>query len=1273
MAEELKRQTSWDFGSPIKPCTYPTASSQLSASMGRSGGAHIFSKSFGGSLKEWEQFGTPSYPSPLDRIRNGKKERAAELGVDKKLHSSLELNQSFPVTEKSRLHKDVPRKEDIGITLENFKADGLHSFSYAPGHSKGSFAPSPAPDLSQSMGQSWSFYNFIGGGQIGMTFPTTVYNPNKAILTIKARSTEILIANRMSSELFGFTTDDLIGMKLSDLLNAPLNERQTTLVEEHMETSGKVVMLSGKVMDAIDCNGLILPVSVWIKKITNDADPRCLVVMEPVDKESAVATIDASGCILSADSQLAYIHAYSSDSDLIGMNIKQLIPSFILPDADCKLPKEIRKQRLTGRTKDGSTFPLSALLKPIPTMQLPLPDVVEAAKPQSALNSQELTSSTSGSTSCNASMAVNYGTPMSTSQSNTFPNFTETSNTGLSSSGASQCYQATIWVLANISGMLSVLDNGTIHSVNHNFSLMLFGFPKHELVGKHITNLIPEFFDHLDIIDDSSMPLPPFDDDDPGGGVVFHPTSSRAHSRQSRQDDDDGPFDKSGTDNISQALNQLRLSGQPERPSTTDLLREAQKINDLSVDRASFNRPESACTADLLRTPPSVSPLGSPMSDRKISQGATPPGSITSMEVNIHSIPGSISPCSSTGDLHLLDKDDVFNLVGSEKRNSFGPRERRLSSRNSDESKTSMNNTDETCRNRTLSSTAELLNAPSTIIISPLSKSLVEQHNKMEALNIEPPADADVDFSDEHSQVLTAREVTPRGHAAVEDTQKKSLQEPDVIANDKSLRTTHQDVVTADQPEAATTSAPPPLERAQSRVSFADDNVNNCNINTEIDDVDSFHVTSTPSHKNARFASTVSMTSSIPEGSFIGQGRHKDGSYIGILFSIKKISLDDGNTLYCIWLSRDPSDPGEGGRHISNLTFASSFNSTFNASQSHRSFGEALTAAAKANDMSDIDEEQDPGRGQYNEKYETTICIGKGAFGFVKMATRKSDDEMVVVKFIRKHKILKENWVEDTDYGRVPMELSLLMKLDHRNIVSVVEFFENDIFFQMIMKKHGSGMDLFEFIDKRPNLDEPLASYIFRQVVAGVAYLHRQNIVHRDIKDENMILNEQFEVKIIDFGSSAYLIPEKLFSTFCGTLEYCSPEVLMGNKYRGPELEMWALGVTLYTLVYGENPFYDIEETIQAILNPPFDVSRELFNVIERLLHPEPEWRCTIDQLEKHEWINLPIDISQYKWEEVLPHDRVIPNSISLADRYIDVDDGDLLELQKQYQRHLSY
>jgi PAS domain containing serine/threonine kinase len=124
--------------------------------------------------------------------------------------------------------------------------------------------------------------------------------------------------------------------------------------------------------------------------------------------------------------------------------------------------------------------------------------------------------------------------------------------------------------------------------------------------------------------------------------------------------------------------------------------------------------------------------------------------------------------------------------------------------------------------------------------------------------------------------------------------------------------------------------------------------------------------------------------------------------------------------------------------------------------------------------------------------------------------------------------------------------------------------------------KHGSGMDLFEFIDRRPLMDEKLACFIFRQIAKAIDYLHSLKILHRDIKDENIIIDQNFHIKLIDFGSATFFEEGKMFSTFYGTTEYCSPEVLAGNKYQGPELEVWSLGVTLFVLIFFENPFLDM-------------------------------------------------------------------------------------------------
>lgn len=316
---------------------------------------------------------------------------------------------------------------------------------------------------------------------------------------------------------------------------------------------------------------------------------------------------------------------------------------------------------------------------------------------------------------------------------------------------------------------------------------------------------------------------------------------------------------------------------------------------------------------------------------------------------------------------------------------------------------------------------------------------------------------------------------------------------------------------------------------------------------------------------------------------------------MGVVFQIRRVTLTDGSEMLLLWLSRDPEDMCEASRSHGNLTLASSINSTLD--QSHHSLGELLQEQANSESklediqgraflqdrngnsedphhtssppaysprrprdggtplMDESDKDTDEleasvaSSGEYSKKYVTLASIGKGAFGFVKRGClRAGDFKEVVVKFIRRAKVLRESWVNDNQQGVIPMEVYLLTRLQHPNIVKVLDVFRNDHYFQMVMEGHGSGMDLFEFIDRNPRMDEPLTSHIFRQIVSAVSYLHSQNIVHRDIKDENVIIDETFHIKLIDFGAATYMQPGKLFGTFCGTIEYCSPEVLQGNK-----------------------------------------------------------------------------------------------------------------------------
>lgn len=352
----------------------------------------------------------------------------------------------------------------------------------------------------------------------------------------------------------------------------------------------------------------------------------------------------------------------------------------------------------------------------------------------------------------------------------------------------------------------------------------------------------------------------------------------------------------------------------------------------------------------------------------------------------------------------------------------------------------------------------------------------------------------------------------------------------------------------------------------------------------------------------------------IDDGLFFGKARHADSSQVKIFYQRKW--MESGDLIY-VWISRDPySDMSM----MDSLDQSNVRSALLNASQQDSILGSSVVDA-------------------YSKEYENIHTLGCGVSGFVKLARRRVNNFPVVTKYIQKEKVYQENYVEDKRYGCVPLEISLLCKLEHKNIIRVLDVFQTNSYIQMVMEKHGCGMDLFEFIDrvqhKRP-INEGLISHIFKQLVSAVSYLHSNQIVHRDIKDENIVIDERFDIKLIDFGSAAYMSPDKKFGTFCGTMEYCSPEILLGNKYHGPELDVWTCGIVLYTLAFCENPFNSTEETIECVLKPPLKVSKELMKLLFAILCPDPELRARIDQIERNEWVNQSVDMQAFKWEEVV-------------------------------------
>ncbi|KAK4146990.1 uncharacterized protein C8A04DRAFT_34543 [Dichotomopilus funicola] len=252
--------------------------------------------------------------------------------------------------------------------------------------------------------------------------------------------------------------------------------------------------------------------------------------------------------------------------------------------------------------------------------------------------------------------------------------------------------------------------------------------------------------------------------------------------------------------------------------------------------------------------------------------------------------------------------------------------------------------------------------------------------------------------------------------------------------------------------------------------------------------------------------------------------------------------------------------------------------------------------------------------------------MGQGAYGQVKLARYRSTGKKCVLKYVTKRRILVDTWTRDRRLGTVPLEIHVLdyLRRDglrHANIVEMDDFFEDDVNYYIEMAPHGlPGMDLFDYIELRATMDEQESRSIFVQVARAVHHLHTKAlVVHRDIKDENVILDGEGRIKLIDFGSAAY-IKSGPFDVFVGTIDYAAPEVLAGRPYGGKEQDVWALGILLYTIIYKENPFYSIDEIMDRDLRVPYTISEESIDLVRKMLDRDVAARYTIDQVLAHPW-----------------------------------------------------
>lgn len=244
-------------------------------------------------------------------------------------------------------------------------------------------------------------------------------------------------------------------------------------------------------------------------------------------------------------------------------------------------------------------------------------------------------------------------------------------------------------------------------------------------------------------------------------------------------------------------------------------------------------------------------------------------------------------------------------------------------------------------------------------------------------------------------------------------------------------------------------------------------------------------------------------------------------------------------------------------------------------------------------------------------------AIDKGSFGEVKVGLHIMTEMMVAIK------ILKRGTNTDT---LVISEVDIVKRLRHSNIIQLFQVIETRHTTYIVME-YAAGGSLEKHISIYGLLDEDEARSVFMELSLAINYIHSQNIAHRDIKAENVLLDWEGHVKLADFGLSKKMVPGMKWKGFCGTAQYCAPEVFGSEAYDVFPCDIWSTGVLVYYLLMGHFPY---EVTIFSEIKHkslpwscwiPYTVSPELQDLLYRLMTIDPTMRPSSQELLEHPWL----------------------------------------------------
>ena len=263
---------------------------------------------------------------------------------------------------------------------------------------------------------------------------------------------------------------------------------------------------------------------------------------------------------------------------------------------------------------------------------------------------------------------------------------------------------------------------------------------------------------------------------------------------------------------------------------------------------------------------------------------------------------------------------------------------------------------------------------------------------------------------------------------------------------------------------------------------------------------------------------------------------------------------------------------------------------------------------------------------KYDFIHENKSPIGRGAFGEVWKVTHENSKKVYCIKILNKRDIFEQKLI-----NQINKEISIMYNVNHPYSVKLVNHFEDNEKLYLIMELATNG-NLYNLIqnnknDKNKKFD--LIKKLIIQTIEIIKYLHSLNIIYRDIKPENLLLDKDYNIKLCDYGWATYITPGKFLTVYCGTPEYVSPEMLKRYAYN-EKVDIWGIGVLIFELVFGYAPFAsnfneDRYNSIKAgKINWPTDLNEEyndLKDLIGKILKVNPNERISLEQIENHQWL----------------------------------------------------